>query len=277
MRLIVVARLFLSQINIFPVKSAAGISMKTATVTDRGIAHDRRWMLVDRDHRFLSQRKFPRMTLISAKILQNHLHINAPGQKELKIPLSGCTGRKTSVNIWSDICSALLCDPEADEWFSRFLEQQVHLVYMPDNAGRLTDPLYGENQSPVSFADGYPFLLISEASLTDLNKRLSVPLEMSRFRPNLVVSGCAPYEEDRWRLIRIGDITFEVVKPCSRCTITTVNPDTAETNKEPLKTLATYRKAGSKVYFGQNLIHINQGVLTTGMEFQILKQVIKPF
>ena len=265
------ARLFLSQINIFPVKSAAGISMKTATVTDRGIAHDRRWMLVDRDHRFLSQRKLPRMTLISTQILQDCLRVNAPGQHELRIPLSGCTGREISVSIWSDICSALSCGPEAAEWFSRFLGKEVQLVYMPDKAERLTDPLFGENQSQVSFVDGYPFLLIAEASLMDLNKRLSVPLEMNRFRPNLVISGSAPYEEDRWQNIRIGDITFEIVKPCSRCTITTVDPENAETGKEPLKTLATYRKVGSKVYFGQNLIHRNQGILQKGMKLQILK------
>ena len=265
------ADIVLSGINIFPIKSAAGISLPSARVTDRGFEHDRRWMLVDTAFNFLSQRKFPKMALIHTEISDNFLHITAPKQSTLRLPLSGCTGKELSVDIWSDNCPARSCGQESDSWFSQFLGMDVHLVYMPDSTRRMTDPKYGEDQRTVSFADGYPFLLISEESLWDLNARLQKPLEMKRFRPNLEISGCQPYEEDSWKMIQIGDVKFELVKPCSRCSITTVDPRTAAVGKEPLKTLATYRKKGSKVYFGQNLIHRNTGVLSHNMSVKILQ------
>jgi uncharacterized protein YcbX len=265
------ADIFLSGINIFPIKSAAGISLPSARVTDRGFEYDRRWMLTDSDFNFLSQRKIPEMALIRTEISDNLLQITAPKQATLKLPLSGCTGEELSVDIWSDNCMAKSCGRDADLWFSQFLGIEVHLVYMPDSTRRMTDPEYGEDQRPVSFADGYPFLLISEASLTDLNNRMQTPLEMRRFRPNLEIRGCQPYEEDAWKTIQIGEVKFELVKSCSRCSITTVDPETAEVGKEPLKTLATYRKRGSKVYFGQNLIHRSTGVLSLNMPVKILQ------
>jgi uncharacterized protein YcbX len=265
------ADIVLSGINIFPIKSAAGISLPSARITDRGFEYDRRWMLTDTDFNFLSQRKFPKMAFIHTEISDNFLQITAPEQTMLRIPLSGGTGKELSVDIWSDKCPARSCGRETDLWFSQFLGMDVHLVYMPDSTHRMTDPEYGEEQRPVSFADGYPFLLISEASLTDLNTRMEAPLEMKRFRPNLEISGCQPYEEDSWKMIQIGEVKFELVKPCSRCSITTVDPDTAEVGKEPLKTLATYRKRGSKVYFGQNLIHRSTGVLSLNMPVKILQ------
>jgi uncharacterized protein YcbX len=261
----------LSEINVFPIKSTAGVSLTNSRITNRGLEHDPRWMLTDSNYSFLSQRKFPKMALIYTEISDHSLRVTAPQQTELRLPISGCMGEELSVEIWSDTCTARSCGKKPDQWFSQFLGMAVHLVFMPDNSHRLTDPQYGENQSPVSFTDGYPFLLISEASLLDLNNRLSRPLEMKRFRPNLVVRGCEAYEEDSWKRIQIGELVFELVKPCSRCTITTVDPLTAEVGKEPLKTLATYRKKGSKVYFGQNLIHKNTGILNLDMTVEILQ------
>jgi uncharacterized protein YcbX len=143
---------------------------------------------------------------------------------------------------------------------------------MPRESQRLVDPNYAGGNQIVSFADGYPFLLISEASLEDLNSRLKVPLEMERFRPNFVVQGCLPYQEDGWNFIRIGEIKFQIVKPCSRCVITTIDPVDGSTDREPLRTLAIYRHSEGKVYFGQNLIHESAGSVEVGMEVEILAE-----
>jgi uncharacterized protein YcbX len=174
------------------------------------------------------------------------------------------------VKVWRDECPAYYCGEKAANWFSLFLNISARLVFMPSESRRLVDPHYSDGRQIVSFADGFPFLLISEASLGDLNRRLKKPLEMERFRPNLVVKGCQPYEEDSWKSIRIGDISFQVSKPCSRCVITTIDPSDGTTDKEPLRTLATYRATQGKVLFGQNLIHESEGTVEVGMEVEVV-------
>jgi uncharacterized protein YcbX len=263
--------IFVFELNIYPLKSARGISLSEGLVTDRGFALDRRWMLVDCNNRFLSQRQLPRLALVEVDVKDDSLFIQAPDMPVLTVPLHCGQGIIEKVKIWNDICDARVISDKADEWFSRFLNLKCRLVYMPDESLRPVNPEYSENDFSVSFADGYPFLLISRASLDDLNQRLPEPLPINRFRPNIVVEGCEPYAEDQWKQIQIGEVAFRVVKPCSRCKITTVDQQTGVSGKEPLKTLATYRMKDGKVYFGQNLIHENLGQIILNQLVHIIR------
>jgi uncharacterized protein YcbX len=176
------------------------------------------------------------------------------------------------VQVWQDRCRALLVDPAADAWLSEFLGRPVRLVWMPPETQRRVDPRYALSDDHTGFADGFPFLLISRASLDALNARLQTPVSMERFRPNLVVAGCPPHAEDQWQRLRIGDMEFRVAKPCSRCVIPTIDPDTGvrDPGAEPLRTLSAYRRHQGKVYFGQNLLHCGSGVLAEGMAVEVL-------
>jgi uncharacterized protein YcbX len=254
----------LSEIVIYPLKSAGGISLSRARVDRFGLEFDRRWLVVDEAGVFLTQRQLPRMSLITPELLSDSLLLKAPGMVRLELPLQGQGGPGKTVQVWDDRCRAIPLGKEADDWVSAVLETPCHLMRFSEAEPRTVDPTYAHPADRVGFADGFPFLLISEASLTDLNTRLDEPLPMNRFRPNLVVRGVAPYAEDSWKDIRLGDIGFRVVKPCARCSITTVEQTTGVLGKEPLRTLATYRRTDGKVMFGQNLIHDAEGVLSVG-------------
>jgi uncharacterized protein YcbX len=261
----------LSALYRYPVKSLAGESLSQARLDAFGLHRDRRWMLVDREGRFLSQRELPRMALISARLQAQGLVLQAPGNEDLSVWYPGAEAERVQVKVWNDRCLAQRVASLADAWLSDFLGQVCRLVYMPDESVRPLDPRYAKPQDRTAFTDGFPLLLISQASLDDLNSRLAEPLPMLRFRPNLVMEGCAPYAEDGWRRIRIGELTLRVVKPCSRCKITTVDPYTGESGSEPLKTLADYRRRGNEVYFGQNLLHDGPGELALGMPVEVLE------
>lgn len=259
-------------IHIYPVKSARGIAVETATVTDRGFAHDRRFMVVDDAGEFLTQRRHPAMALIDVRIHARDLILSAPGAGSARVPLSLPAGERRVVRVWGDSVEAIWAGAEASDLLRRYLDTPCELVYMPDETIRLVDPDDPIASDRVGFADRYPFLLLSEASVDDLNERIAArlgdrylgPLPMDRFRPNLVVSGCGPYAEDCWDDLLIGDVLFHVAKPCSRCSIVTVDQRTGFEGKEPLATLATYRKQGGGVVFGQNLIHRGHGVIRVG-------------
>lgn len=259
----------LSGLTIYPVKSLAGIPLAQSGLDRFGLVHDRRWMLVDDTRVFLSQRRLPRMALIRQRIAGDELILQAVGQSDLQLPLRPTGGDRLKVKVWEDSCEALHCGLEADVWLSALLGQACRLVYMPDDVIRRVDPDYAGPTDQTAFSDGFPLLLISEASLADLNSRMAVSLPMSRFRPNLVVSGCEPYAEDGWARIHIGELGLRLVKTCSRCIITTIDPQTAERGAEPLKTLSSYRRRGNKVYFGQNLLHDGEGQLSLGMRLQV--------
>ncbi len=263
---------FLSQLFIYPIKSVRGVPVESVRVDALGPRHDRRWMLVDPSGEFLSQRSHPRMALISVGIEGHHLHVTAPDMSLLSVSLLPCEGNPVPVHVWRDVVRALPVSEEADGWFSEFLSTPCRLVYMPEDTVRPVDPRYGREGDRVGFADAYPFLLLSEASLQDLNSRLLEPVSMLRFRPNLVVSGTEPYAEDGWREIEVGGIRLRVVKPCARCSIVTVDPATAHRGKEPLRTLAEYRRAGDGVYLGQNLIHNSPGVLNLSDQVSVLRR-----
>jgi uncharacterized protein len=254
----------LASLIVYPIKSARGMSVSEWQVDEFGLRHDRRFMVVDESGEFLTQRLHPRLALVSPRPEGDRLRVIAPGMPELDLPLQPAPTVVTQVTVWADTCAATWLGNTAAEWFSDFLGRSCSLVHMHAQTRRPTNPAYDKTGSRVSFADAFPFLIISEASLADLNRRLDGPLPMNRFRPNLTVSGGHPYQEDRWTRIQIGSLPLNVVKPCARCVITTTDQATTERGVEPLRTLAMYRKTGGKVMFGQNAVHEGPGSLRVG-------------
>jgi uncharacterized protein YcbX len=254
----------LSGLYVYPIKSCGGVALESAAVSETGLRYDRRWMLVDGAGGFMSQRAHPRMALISPRITADRLAISAPGMPDLEVPLERQTRGRIDVEVWGDAQRGEPAGRRADLWFGRFLDYPCRLVHKPDDDVRLVDSLYAEDGDQISFADGFSFLLISEASLDDLNGRMEEPVPMNRFRPNLVVRGFEPYAEDGWSQVRVGSVPFRVAEPCPRCAVTTVDQKTGERGKEPLRTLATYRKTGGEVWFGRNLIHASLGTVRVG-------------
>jgi len=264
----------LSSLYRFPLKSAAGESLQRCASDSLGLLGDRRWMVVAAGTgRFLTQRVLPRMTLLQAHWQgDTALKLAAPGMPELLVRVPDDKTMRC-VQVWS----ANPVVPDAGEtaaaWLSDFLGQACRLVYLPEDDGIQVDLDYARLGERTAFSDGFPFLLIGQASLDDLARRVGRPLEMLRFRPNLVVSGAEPYAEDGWKRIRIGQLTFRVVKPCSRCVIPTLDPATGERapDREPLNTLLSYRKGPGGVFFGQNLIAEGRGELEVGMPVERLE------
>ena len=261
-----------SEINIYPVKSLKGITVIEAEVEPRGLRSDRRWLIIDKDGNFLTQRGLPKMATIGVAVSGNGLDVRADGFVPLRVdPIEG---ERVTALVWNSTSEAVAYDIETNEWFSDVLGKEVALLYMPDDAGRPVNPRFDRGGEMVSFADGYPLMLLGEASLAELNSRLERPLPMNRFRPNLVVSGSEAFAEDDWKTIRIGEAVFRSTKPCERCTITTVDQSRGEFDgKEPLRTLATFRSARdvmperidalglgpNAVIFGQNLVAESAG------------------
>ena len=255
----------LSALHVYPIKSCAGISVTEWEVDAFGFCFDRRWMLVTPRGHFLTQRELPALALVRVVISPPHLRVTAPGAPELMTPLAPQGGRPVATEVWGDPLRAVAPDHKADEWFSSYLGHEVVLLYVPDEAVREVDRDYAPEGGRTGFADGFPFLLVGEASLADLNARLATPLPMNRFRPNLVVGGSAPFAEDGWRRILIGSIPMQVVKPCARCVVTTTDQATGQRDgDEPLRTLATFRRQDDKVMFGQNVVHYGVGRLKVG-------------
>ncbi|MDE3182220.1 MAG: MOSC domain-containing protein [Bacteroidota bacterium] len=267
--------LSVSQLFIYPIKSLHGIAIQSANVTDRGLQHDRRFLLIDKNNRFLTQREFPKMALLQTAIEEDHCMVFQKGSVENKLVLPlvpGKVGEKISVRIWDDDCDALLMSKEVNEWFSSQLGIRCSLVYMPDSTERRVDPKYAINNDITSFSDAYPILIIGQASLDDLNSRLAEPIPVNRFRPNIVFTGGTPYEEDGMEHFSINDLDFYGVKPSARCVVTTTNQETGIAGKEPLKTLATYRSKNNKVYFGQNVLMKGKGKINVGDPIEIVRQ-----
>ncbi len=254
----------LSGIFVYPVKALGGISQAEAEVRPRGLAADRRWVIVRPDGQFISQRTHPRLALVAVRVCAGGLTLHAKGQSSLFLaPPSQI--RRRPVRIWDDDVAAAAADPAADQWLSTFLGEQCHLAWMDAECHRPVNPQNALPGEQVSFADGYPCLIISEASLADLNARLSSPLPMNRFRPNLVVSGCDAFAEDNWTRLTIGEARFRVINQCARCSVTTIDQATGHSlAPEPLRTLATYRQVGKGVMFGINLVVEQPGSIRVG-------------
>lgn len=242
-----------------------GIALTKARVTSRGFEYDRRWMLIDKNNRFLSQRESAQMALLQVELSDNGLIItHKTTGHSILIPFRPQTSESCQVVIWDDTCTAIYVSADADDWFTKVLGMNCRLVYMPDDSLRQVDEKYAALGNITSFSDGYAFLLIGQSSLDDLNSRMTEVLPIIRFRPNIVFTGGKPFEEDKIDNFTIGDINFYGVKLCARCVIPTIDPKTAARAKEPLKTLATYRRRNNDVYFGQNLIHKGDGIVAVG-------------
>jgi uncharacterized protein YcbX len=260
----------LSGISIYPVKSLAGCRLDTVEIDRFGPVGDRRWLVTNPMGRFLTQREHPAMALISAKVTPDALQL-CSGENTINVPAPAVDSRERLVQVWEDHARARDAGDAAAAWLSERLGQDCRLFYMPDDSVRMVDGLYATRGETVSFADGFPILLISQASLDALNSRLPSPVPMNRFRPNLVVSGCEPYAEDDWKRIRIGGMTFDVAKPCSRCVIPSIVQETAERDPHINRVLARYRRVEGKIYFGQNLLYQETGRLRLGDEVEVLE------
>jgi uncharacterized protein YcbX len=256
----------LQDIFIYPIKSLGGIRLTESAAEERGFRYDRRWMLVDRAGRFVSQREFPELSLLQVELSQEGLMVvqKKNPDRSITVPFGQAEGPDCSVVIWDDLVIARIVSESVSRWFSNFLGFEVNLVVMPESSSRKVDSRYAVNGESVSFADGMPYLIIGQASLDELNSRMEAPVPMNRFRPNLVFSGGTPFQEDSLKKIRIGSVDFQLVKPCARCVLTTVDQETGERGKEPLKTLATYRTVGNKVMFGQNAVALSNGLVRIG-------------
>jgi len=264
---------FVSELYVYPIKSLGGIKLDSAELTDRGFQYDRRWMLVNEQNEFLTQREFPQMALLQTEITNSGIKVSQKKNvnENILVPFNAESNYKITVRVWDDMCDAIFVNDHFSDWFSDQLKIRCKLVYMPDDSIRRVDRRYAFNNETTSFSDGYPILMISEESLADLNSRLINSLPMNRFRPNMVIKDVRPYEEDEMDQFDINGINFYGVKLCSRCVITTTNQDTAEKNKEPLKTLATYRTKNNNVYFGQNVLYNGNGKISVGNTINVIK------
>lgn len=260
----------LTQLAIYPVKSMRQIALNSSRVDPFGLQHDRRWMMVDAQGKMITQRQQARMCLIQPELNQQGVCLHAAGMADLFV-FKPVAGDKRSVTVWDDQCQAYDAGDDAANWLSEFFSITCRLVYFPTDEFRQVDLNYAQPGERTAFSDGFPLLLISQASLDDLNQRLQTPISMSRFRPNLVVSGCDAFAEDRWKKIRIGTINFRIVKPCSRCGIPNIDIATAQRGPEPSKTLITYRKRDNKIFFGQNVIAENEGELHVEMPLELIE------
>ena len=246
----------LAEIWIYPIKSLGGIRLNHAKVLEKGLAYDRRWMLVDENGVFMTQRNHPTMALFRLTIENRELRIvYGPQSTDHSISLNPTDFENGErVTIWDDTVTACEVSKVSSAWFSTILGTKCRLVYFPEENSRAVDPIYKVNDEHVSLADGYPFLIIGQESLNFLNSKLAQPIPMNRFRPNFVYTGGEPNEEDTWRNFTIGSNRFVGVKPCGRRAIPTINQETAEKSDEPTRTLATYRRKENKILFGQNLL-----------------------
>ncbi|MFN3488659.1 MAG: MOSC domain-containing protein [Emticicia sp.] len=265
-----------SEITIYPIKSLGGISLQEAIVEERGLQYDRRWVLADENNVFITQRQNEQMALIDVAITEDGLRVYHRLKRiaPLQIPfmpqtVAGGVPHQQQITIWDDIVRGIRVSDEADAWFSAVLGKKCSLFYQPDDSVRLTDPKYSiTKEEHTSFADGYPILVIGQASLDELNSKLEEPVSMKRFRPNLVFTGGEAHVEDSWKYFTIGEAKLVGVKPCARCVLTTINPETAEKGKEPLKTLTQYRNVNNKILFGQNLLVVETGKISVGDEIE---------
>lgn len=266
----------IASLHYYPIKSCSGILLSRGEVTERGFRHDRHWMIVDSNGVFLSQRQIPKMALIQPRVHADGLVLAGKGVSNRVVAPFIESDLATEVEIWGSTCTAIEDNEEASRWLSDYLDIHCKLVHLDESYVRNVPRGHGR----LEFADSYPFLFISEQSLDDLNANIeangSVSISMNRFRPNIVVNAPAPFDEDSWARIKIGDVEFELVEQAVRCSITTVNQSTGEKGKEPLRTLAQYRRAKYEgknlgVVFGQRATNRNTGYIEVGMTVEVLE------
>ncbi|MDG3085234.1 hybrid-cluster NAD(P)-dependent oxidoreductase [Vibrio hannami] len=264
----------LSQIHVYPVKSTKGVSLSNCWTEKQGLAFDRRFMLATPDGRMVTARTHPKLVLVQVSLVSNGIVLSYPNKPSLRLTYSDFTKTDVEATVWSDTFSAYSTTIDADRWFGEVLGEEVQFLFAGEQSNRYREKL-GHN---VSFADGYPLLVISKQSLEELNRRCPEEQLMSQFRPNLVVDGPEPFIEDSWKKIKIGEVLFEVRKPCERCVLTTVDPATGKPSesKEPLATLSTFRANESGgTFFGQNLVALNEGMISVDDKVEVLETKVK--
>ena len=266
--------LVLAGISVYPLKSGAGVALGASTVEPCGLRGDRRWMVIDAEGVCVTARDRPQLVLLRTEVTDVGLRLEMQGRKPLAVRYPDAGAQKAQVWIWGEACSALDAGDGAAHWMSESLDKPVRLVAMDASVKRRPDPDCTLPDDEVSFADCYPVLAIGQSSLDDLNTRTPAPVSMRRFRPNLVVGGGAPYSEDRWLRIRIGQVEFEGVENCERCELPTVDPDTGvpDQRREPMRTLARYRRRPSGgVFLGQNLVSRGTGTVRVGDRVDVME------
>jgi uncharacterized protein YcbX len=273
----------LSAINRYPVKSCRGHAVPTATVEPWGLAGDRRWLVVDDDGQGMTAREHPRLILVTPALRPDGgLHLSSPDAPPLEVGVPD--GDPVAVRVHSSELTGTPAPLDAAAWFSKVVGEPARLIYLDDPTRRHPNPRFARPDDYVSFADAYPLLLATSASLAQLNDWIAEgpradegPMAMTRFRPNVVVDGTTPWEEDGWRRIRVGAAEFRVVKGCDRCVMTMTDPDTARRSKEPIATLAKYRRWDGETWFAMNIIPDTPGVeITVGDEVEVLDAVPAP-
>lgn len=275
-------KLSISQLHIYPIKSARGISLETMQLNRKGPECDRRWMVIDHDNNFMTQRNSHKLCLINTQRIDGGLLISADGAGRCSLPTGGYALKDSSV--WGTDVQGQDCGDQAADWISSFLGKKCRIIYMLDNYSRLVDTEFSSQNEEVGFADGFPLLITSEASLDDFNSKLGdsklgdselndendFKIGMNRFRPNIVITGNAAWAEDQWQKIAIGDIEFSLVKPCSRCIIPSIDPQTANKQMQVNQTLLTYRRRDGKTYFGQNALYDRLGTIHVGDTVRVI-------
>ncbi|MBX3128179.1 MAG: MOSC domain-containing protein [Polyangiaceae bacterium] len=259
-----------SALYIHPIKACRGLRVERAVVERRGLAEDRRFMLVDESGRFVTQREEPRLVLVGVDARGDRLRMSVPGHGECDLPRRPTGGRRLTVEVWRSRVSALVVE-EVGAWLSEWLGRGLTLVYMGDDVERLIDEEQPEH-GVVSFADGYPLLLTNEASLAALAGRSGGDLTMTRFRPNLVVTGAAAFVEERWARLRVGSVVLRNANPCERCVVINVDPESGERGREPLRTLVEVHSIAGKPSFGVNLVPETVGEIRVGDPVSILSE-----
>lgn len=262
----------ITQLFVHPLKSGASLAVDRIDVQARGPADDRRWMVVDPEGRFITGRKLPKLVLVRARPLPGGLRLEAPGMPDIDIAEPGPDAERVEVSVWKDRLRAPLAARGADAWLSHWLGREARLVFMDADAQRPLPARHARPGDEVSFADGFPLLIVSRAAVDELGRRRGGPVEVERFRPNIVIDGCEAHAEDRWRRIRIGAIEFDLPTPCVRCVFTTIDPSTAvaDPDGEPLRTLKGYRRLEPGVCFGVNMIARGTGALSVGDRVELL-------
>lgn len=264
----------ITQLNIYPLKSTQAQALQEVMVRRRGFENDRRWALIDNENRTITGRDFPQLLDLSVKVSESGLQVILSSENVINVALSDLTAERVPVHVFYNSTTGLVAQDVANQWFSDYLNTAARLVFMDENSERTLGEKYGGTASDtVSLADEAPVLLISAASLDDLNQRLDIPITMAHFRPNIVVQGVLPYAEDSWKRIKIGTAEFRAGRQCKRCIFTTIDPVTKKKNQqsEPLRTLSTYRKQDGGVIFGQLFIPAKIGKISLGDRVEVLE------
>lgn len=263
----------LERIIYYPIKSLRGIEVGSHQATSMGLQWDRRWMLIEGDGSFVSQRKDPKLAQLLVEKTTNGWLVSAPEGHAVTVPFECQAGHGVGVEVWGDQFEAIHGPSHADGFFSSFLDRPVRLVYHHNPTGRPVDPRYSKGDSHVAFADGYPYLVLSTASIRFCQSQSpEETVDWRRFRPNLVVSSEQPFEEDSWSAIQIGEAVFELVKPCARCVMITVDPETGMGGSPLLKALSYSRLQEKGIMVGQNALLHQPATLNIGDSVTVLRK-----